>query len=73
MSGNIIGGRKAAATNKLRQGEDFFRRIGAAGGRNGKTGGFASKFVGTDGLNGKERARVVGKIGGTISRRKKKL
>lgn len=42
MSGTIAGGRKAAATNKERHGEDFYSRIGAKGGRNGHTGGFCS-------------------------------
>ena len=42
MPGNKAGGLKAAATNKLRHGEDFYRNIGRIGGRNGHTGGFAS-------------------------------
>lgn len=32
MSGSRAGGLKAAATNKARQGEDFYRRIGKIGG-----------------------------------------
>ena len=60
MAGNKIGGQKAAKTNKKLYGEDFFRRIGAKGGRNGHTGGFASN---------RELARRVGAIGGSRSRR----
>lgn len=69
MVGTKAGGLKAAATNKLRNGQDFFKRIGRKGGQNGNTGGFASNKVGTDGLTGLERARIAGKKGGSISRR----
>lgn len=62
MSGTIEGGRKAAATNKKRNGEDFFKRIGAIGGRNGHTGGFASSH---------ELAVEAGRKGGRASRRGK--
>lgn len=41
MSGNKIGGRKAAATNKLRYGEDFYRQLGHKGGKISRGGGFA--------------------------------
>jgi len=41
MAGTHAGGIKAAQTNKLRHGDDFFARIGAKGGRIGRTGGFA--------------------------------
>lgn len=37
MSGSVEGGLKAAKTNKERHGKDFFRIIGAKGGRNGHT------------------------------------
>lgn len=43
MAGTKIGGIKAAAENKRRHGEDFYAVIGAKGGANGNTGGFASK------------------------------
>lgn len=69
MSGTLEGGKKAAATNKLRHGEGFYARIGRKGGQSGHTGGFCSDKVGKDGLTGFERARIAGKKGGTISRR----
>lgn len=37
MTQTKIGGRKASETNKRRHGEDFYKRIGAIGGRNGHT------------------------------------
>lgn len=66
MAGTREGGLKAAATNKKNR-PDFYRYIGAIGGRNGHTGGFA------DGEEGRERARKYGAIGGRISRRRKKV
>lgn len=60
MSGTKIGGKKAAYTNRLRHGLDFYKEIGAKGGRNGHTGGFASN---------PELAREAGRKGGKISRR----
>ena len=39
MSGTTIGGKRASITNIKRYGKDFYRRIGAKGGRNGNTGG----------------------------------
>lgn len=71
MAGTIFGGRKAAITNKTKYGKDFYREIGRKGGRNGKTGGFASERKGADGLTGRERARLAGTKGGRISRRTK--
>jgi hypothetical protein len=44
-------------------GSDFYKRIGAIGGRNSRGGGFS------EGEAGRERARKWGKVGGTISRR----
>ena len=61
MAGNKEGGRKAAATNKKRYGDGFYARIGAKGGRNGHTGGFASN---------RELARTAGAKGGRISSRR---
>ena len=63
MAGTKAGGRKAASTNKKRYGKEFYARIGAKGGRNGTTGGFAAN---------RELARVAGAKGGRISRRGKK-
>ncbi len=62
MAGTKQGGVKAAATNKSKHGADFYARIGAKGGRNGNTGGFAAN---------PELARIAGAKGGRISRRKK--
>ena len=49
------------------------QEIGAKGGANGKgpgyKGGFASDEVGEDGLNGRQRARLAGAVGGKRSRR----
>lgn len=69
MAGTKEGGKKAAATNKANYGLDFYAKIGAFGGSMGRTGGFASKKVGLDGLTGRERARVAGRKGGQISKR----
>lgn len=71
MSGTKVGGAKAAYTNKLLHGLDFYARIGAKGGRNGHNGGFNSNVIGKDGLTGFERARIVGAKGGRISKRGK--
>ncbi len=62
MAGTIKGGQKAAATNKAKYGSDFYAKIGARGGKLGKTGGFAAN---------PELARIAGAKGGRISRRKK--
>lgn len=69
MSGTKAGGTKAAKQNYSRYGKDFYKRIGAMGGKLGKTGGFASTSVGRDGLTGKERAAAAGRAGGLLSRR----
>ena len=60
MAGTKAGGAKAAKTNKEKYGEGFYARIGAKGGRNGHTGGFASN---------PELARIAGAKGGRKSRR----
>jgi len=60
MSGTKAGGQKAAVTNLERHGKDFYKNIGARGGRNGHTGGFYAN---------RELASRCGKIGGLISRR----
>ena len=72
MAGTKSGGQRAASTNKDKYGADFYARIGASGGKKGRTGGFASAKVGADGLTGRERAARAGREGGRISRRTKK-
>lgn len=64
-------GKKSAATNKKRYGKDYYATIGAAGGRAGNNGGFASTSIGPDGLDGRTRARIAGAKGGSASRRTK--
>lgn len=72
MSGTKAGGKKASITNKLLHGEDFYQRIGKKGGCViGKSSGFASDKIGADGLTGRERAKLAGAIGGSISKRGK--
>lgn len=39
MAGTVAGGKAAAATNKRLYGDGFYARIGALGGKKGKTGG----------------------------------
>ena len=62
MAGTRIGGQKAAMTNKLRYGMNFYETIGRAGGTISRGGGFA-----------KNRALAVeaGRKGGQASRRRK--
>ncbi|HUA12942.1 MAG TPA: hypothetical protein VL989_00345 [Candidatus Sulfotelmatobacter sp.] len=61
MSGTTKGGLLAAKKNKNRHGSDFYKRIGAKGGKRGHTGGFYAN---------RELARKAGSVGGKISRRK---
>jgi hypothetical protein len=63
MAGTKAGGKAAASTNKTKYGGDFYARIGAIGGKKGKTGGFYAN---------RELARIAGAKGGRISRRSKK-
>lgn len=63
MAGTKKGGVEAAKTNKSKYGADFYARIGAMGGKKGKTGGFYAN---------RELARIAGAKGGRISRRGKK-
>lgn len=69
MAGTKAGGLKAARTNKLRHGDDFYSRIGKKGGHLGTTGGFASKKKDANGMTGAERASFYGAVGGHISKR----
>lgn len=64
MPGTKEGGLKAAKKNIQRHGKDFYARIGAVGGRKGTTGGFAAN---------RELARIAGRKGGMISRRRKSV
>lgn len=61
MAGTTTGGKKAAEKNKAND-PSFYAKIGAKGGKNGRTGGF---------YNNPELARRAGAIGGKKSRRKK--
>jgi hypothetical protein len=60
MAGTIKGGIAAARTNKSRYGANFYAKIGAKGGKKGRTGGFYAN---------RELARIAGAKGGTKSRR----
>lgn len=60
MAGTKEGGRKAAATNRLRHGEGFYANIGRKGGQKSRTGGF---------YNNPELAKEAGRKGGKISKR----
>lgn len=64
MAGTREGGIKAGKTNKAKYGNDYYRRIGSIGGKNGHTGGFASN---------PELAKIAGRKGGRISRRGKTI
>lgn len=61
MAGTKIGGQKAYLKN-IAKDPDFYAKIGAKGGRNGHTGGFAANPA---------LARIAGAKGGRISRRRK--
>lgn len=71
MAGTREGGLKAAAKNTAND-PDYYTKIGRIGGQKGRTGGFASAKLGSDGMTGPDRASVYGTIGGRISRRTKK-
>jgi hypothetical protein len=60
MAGTAKGGKLAAKKNKTKHGKDFYKRIGALGGRSGHTGGFYAN---------RELARKAGAVGGRVSRR----
>ncbi|GAP53475.1 hypothetical protein AHiyo6_00400 [Arthrobacter sp. Hiyo6] len=60
MAGTILGGRKAAQTNKERYGEDFYTKIGRKGGHISRGGGFAMD---------RDLAVEAGRKGGRASRR----
>jgi general stress protein YciG len=62
MAGTTKGGQVTAIKNKKKD-PNFYRKIGAMGGRKGKTGGFAA------GDEGRRRASIWGSIGGQRSHR----
>jgi general stress protein YciG len=64
MAGTKAGGKAAAMTNRAKYGADFYARIGAKGGKLGRTGGFYAN---------RELARIAGAKGGRISRRTKQI
>ena len=72
MAGNREGGLKAAARN-LANDPNFYAKIGAIGGRNGNTGGFAvHKFCNCDIIAEPHKvSQCAGYKGGLKSRRKK--
>ena len=60
MAGSREGGLKAKQTNLKKYGEDFYKNIGAIGGKLGTTGGFYAN---------RELARTAGAKGGKASKR----
>jgi uncharacterized protein len=64
MAGTKKGGEAAASTNKKKYGADFYAKIGAMGGKKGRTGGFFAN---------RDLAREAGRKGGRISRRSKSV
>jgi general stress protein YciG len=66
MAGNKIGGAKAAATNKRRYGNDYYRTLGKLGGTTKKTkpSGFAAD---------RERAVWAGRLGGINAWRERNI
>lgn len=60
MAGSVTGGKKAAQKIKQRD-PDFFKKIGAIGGKRGTTGGFAAATP--------EQRREWGRKGGKASKR----
>ena len=73
MAGTREGGKRAAETNKRLHGDGFYAEIGAKGGRNGHTGGFAADVdCNCSRLPYRHYVRnCAGAKGGTVSRRTK--
>lgn len=68
MAGTKAGGLAAATTNKQKYGEDFYAKIGSLGGTQTYKSG---KLELVSFASNRERARVAGKKGGHISKRRK--
>ena len=66
MAGTKEGGKKAAKTNLLIHGKDFYHIIGKKGGQNGRGEGYKGGFA-----SNPELAKIAGRKGGMISRRGK--
>jgi hypothetical protein len=73
MSGTSAGALKANATIIAKYGEDFFKKIGAKGGKHPSTGGFKAKIPCACAVieGGHIVVQCAGKKGGLISRRTK--
>lgn len=70
MSGNRAGGLLAAKKNLARD-PYFYKKAGKIGGLvPTPNGGFASNKVGKDGLTGRQRAIIKGRLGGQVSKRR---
>ncbi|MBP7834758.1 hypothetical protein KA025_01595 [Candidatus Saccharibacteria bacterium] len=71
MSGSVKGGKLAAKTNKKRYGRNFYAEIGAKGGKNSNTGGFAHSLLCdcdySEDLH--KKAQCAGSRGGKVSKR----
>ena len=59
MSGNSESAKKAYQTRISRHGKESLKNMQSAGGKSSHVGGFGTKEVGEDGLNGRERARMA--------------
>jgi uncharacterized protein len=70
MSGTKSGGKRAAAANKAKD-PDFYKKIGALGGRISRGGYFSAGYVDSEGRTGPELAAIQGAKGGRASRRGK--
>lgn len=66
MSGTLAGGRKASITNKSKN-PNFYREIGAIGGKKGKADGTIKGFAAMP----REKRVAAGRLGGSISTRRK--
>lgn len=64
MSGTKVGGIKARDKNYKHHGKDFYKNIGAKGGRAGRGPGYNGGFAANH-----ERAVAAGRKGGRLSRR----